>query len=194
MINYSNDELLNGILRNDSVILQFIYKNFYYKINFFIKKNNGDDDDANDVFQEAIIIMYRKIKENSLVLDCSFDTYLYSICRFLWMKQLEKRKNEKERIYDNQEYRDDIYDEQLNRTVDMNERYKLYQKHFKNLGKDCQKILQMFFDKVPLKQIAQMMGFKGEKYAKKRKYKCKEYLIKSIKQDLEYKKILEDDI
>ncbi|MDX9881353.1 MAG: sigma-70 family RNA polymerase sigma factor [Prolixibacteraceae bacterium] len=194
MINYSNEELLNGILRNDSVILQFIYKSFYYKINFFIKKNNGDDDDANDVFQEAIIIMYRKIKDNSLILDCSFDTYLYSICRFIWMKQLEKRKNEKERIYDNQEYRDDIYDEQLNRTVDMNERYKLYQKHFKNLGKDCQKILQMYFDKVPLKQIAQMMGFKGEKYAKKRKYKCKEYLIKSIKQDLEYKKILEDDI
>lgn len=194
MINYSNDELLNGILRNDSVILQFIYKNFYYKINFFIKKNSGDDDDANDVFQEAIIIIYRKLKENSLVLDCSFDTYLYSVCRFLWLKQLEKRKNEKERIYDNQEFRDDIYDDQLNRTVDMNERYRLYQKHFQNLGKDCQKILQMFFDKVPLKQIAQVMGFKGEKYAKKRKYKCKEYLIKSIKQDLEYKKILEDDI
>lgn len=194
MINYSNDELLNGILRNDSVILQFIYKNFYYKINFFIKKNNGDDDDANDVFQEAIIIIYRKLKENSLILDCSFDTYLYSVCRFLWLKQLGKRKNEKERIYDNQEFRDDIYDDQLNRTVDLNERYRLYQKHFQNLGKDCQKILQMFFDKVPLKQIAQMMGFKGEKYAKKRKYKCKEYLIKSIKQDLEYKKILEDDI
>ena len=194
MVNYSNDELLNGILRNDSVILQFIYKNYYYKINFFIKKNSGDDDDANDVFQEAIIIIYRKLKENSLVLDCSFDTYLYSVCRFLWLKQLEKRKNEKERIYDNQEFRDDIYDDQLNRTVEMNERYRLYQKHFKNLGKDCQKILQMFFDKVPLKQIAQVMGFKGEKYAKKRKYKCKEYLIKSIKQDMEYKKILEDDI
>lgn len=194
MINYSNEELLNGILRNDSVILQFIYKNFYYKINFFIKKNSGDDDDANDVFQEAIIIIYRKLKENSLVLDCSFDTYLYSVCRFLWLKQLEKRKNEKERIYDNQEFRDDIYDDQLNRTVDLNERYRLYQKHFQNLGKDCQKILQMFFDKVPLKQIAQVMGFKGEKYAKKRKYKCKEYLIKSIKQDMEYKKILEDDI
>lgn len=194
MINYSNDELLHGILRNDSVILQFIYKNFYYKINFFIRKNNGDDDDANDVFQEAIIIIYRKLKDNSLVLDCSFDTYLYSICRLIWLKQLEKRKTEKERIFDNQEYREDIYDEQLSRTIETSERYKLYQKHFVNLGKDCQKILQMFFDKVPLKQIADIMGFKGEKYAKKRKYKCKEYLINSIKQDLEYRKILEDDI
>ena len=52
---------------------------------------------------------------------------------------------------------------------------------------------QLYFDKVPLKNIAQIMGFKSEKYAKKRKFKCKEYLIKSIKQDLEYKKILSGD-
>lgn len=194
MINYTNEELLHGILRNDNLILQYIYKNFFYKINFFIKKNSGDDEDSNDIFQEAIIIIYRKLKANDLVLDCSFETYLYSVCRFLWLKQLEKRKNEREKIQDNHDFNDDIYDSSFETTVDMNEKYRLYQKHFKNLGKDCQKILQMFFDKVPLKQIAQVMGFHGEKYAKKRKYKCKEYLVKSIKQDIEYKKILENDL
>lgn len=193
MIDYSNLDLLNGILRNDTIALQYIYKNFYSKINFFIKKNNGDDDDANDVFQEAIIIIYRKLKANDLVLDCTFETYLYSVCRFLWLKQLEKRKMEKEKIKDNHEYNDDLYDDGLEKVVDLNDRYKLYQKHFANLGKDCQKVLQLYFDKVPLKSIAQMMGFKSEKYAKKRKFKCKEYLIKSIKQDLEYKKILSGD-
>ncbi len=192
MINYTNEELLHGILRNDNLILQYIYKNFFYKINFFIKKNSGDDDDSNDIFQEAIIILYRKLKANDLVLDCSFETYLYSVCRFLWLKQLEKRKNEREKIQDNHDFNVDIYDNAFETTVDMNEKYRLYQKHFKNLGKDCQKILQMFFDKVPLKQIAQVMGFQSEKYAKKRKYKCKEYLVKSIKQDIEYKKILEE--
>lgn len=193
MIDYSNLDLLNGILRNDTIVLQYIYKNFYSKINFFIKKNNGDDDDANDVFQEAIIIMYRKLKANDLVLDCTFETYLYSVCRFLWLKQLEKRKVEKEKIKDNHEYNDDLYDDGLEKVVDLNERYRLYQKHFTNLGKDCQKILQLYFDKVSLRSIAQIMGFKSEKYAKKRKFKCKEYLIKSIKQDLEYKKILSGD-
>ena len=89
MISYTNEELLHGILRNDNLILQYIYKNFFYKINFFIKKNSGDDDDSNDIFQEAIIIIYRKLKANDLVLDCSFETYLYSVCRFLWLKQLE---------------------------------------------------------------------------------------------------------
>lgn len=193
MIEYSNVELLNGILRNDTIVLQFIFKNFYSNINFFIKKNNGDEDDANDVFQEAIIIIYRKLKANTLVLDCSFDTYLYSICRLLWLKELEKRKVEKENIKDNHEFNDEIYDDGLELVIDLNERYKLYQKHFALLGKDCQKILQLYFDKVPLKNIADMMGFKSEHYAKKRKFSCKEYLIKSIKQDLEYKNILNGD-
>lgn len=193
MIDYSNLELLNGIRRNDTIVLQYIYKNFYSKINFFIKKNSGDDDDANDVFQEAIIIIFRKLKNDDLVLDCSFETYLYSVCRFLWLKQLEKRKLEKEKIKDNHEYNEDIYDDDLEKVVDLNERYRLYQKHFSNLGKDCQKVLQLYIDKVPLKNIAQIMGFKSEKYAKKRKFKCKDYLVKSIKQDLEYKKILNGD-
>ncbi|HZL11951.1 MAG TPA: sigma-70 family RNA polymerase sigma factor [Prolixibacteraceae bacterium] len=194
MIDYSTLDLLNGIRRNDTIVLQHIYKNFYSKINFFIKKNNGDDDDANDIFQEAIIIVFRKLKSNELVLDdCTFETYLYSVCRFLWLKQLEKRKIEKEKIKDNHEYNDDIYDDELEKVADLNERYRLYQKHFINLGKDCQKILQLYFDKVPLKNIAQIMGFKSEKYAKKRKFKCKEYLIQSIKQDMEYSKILSGD-
>jgi hypothetical protein len=106
---------------------------------------------------------------------------------------LDKRKVEKEKIKDNHEYNEDLYDDGLEKVADLNERYKLYQKHFTNLGKDCQKVLQLYFDKVPLKNIAQIMGFKSEKYAKKRKFKCKEYLIKSIKQDLEYNKILSGD-
>ena len=193
MIDYSNMELLNGILKNDTIVLQFIYSKFYSNINFFIKKNNGDEDDANDIFQEAVIIIYRKLKTNELVLDCSFDTYLYSICRFLWLKELEKRKIEKENIKDNHEYNDEIYDDGLEIVTDLNERYKLYQKHFANLGKDCQKILQLYFDKVPLQNIADVMGFKSEKYAKKRKFSCKEYLIKSIKQDMQYRNILNGD-
>ena len=81
------------------------------------------------------------------------------------------------------------FDHDFAELVEKNERFKLYQKHFQLLGSDCQKLLQLFFDKVPLKQIAQIMGFSSEKYVKKRKFKCKEYLITSIKQDVNYKKI-----
>ena len=188
MINYSNEELLNGILRNDNVILQHIYKNFYYKVNLYIKKNSGNDEDANDVFQEAIIVVYRKLKANDLIINCAFETYLYSVCKFLWMKQLTRQKTEKEMMVDSTVFESE-FDHDFSDLVEKNERYKLYQKHFQLLGSDCQKLLQLFFDKVPLKQIAQIMGFSGEKYVKKRKFKCKEYLVTSIKQDVSYKRV-----
>jgi RNA polymerase sigma factor (sigma-70 family) len=188
MINYSNEELLNGILRNDNVILQHIYKNFYYKVNLYIKKNSGDDDDANDVFQEAIIVVYRKLKANDLIINCAFETYLYSVCKFLWLKQLARQKSEKEVKIESTMFETE-FDHDFSELVEKNERFKLYQKHFQLLGSDCQKLLQLFFDRVPLKQIAQIMGFSGEKYVKKRKFKCKEYLVNSIKQDINFKKM-----
>lgn len=194
MIGYSDEQILKGILRHDNLILQYIYKQYYYNINYFIRKNQGSEDDASDIFQEAIIIIYRKIKDNDLIFEkSSFKSYLFSVCRFLWLKQLEKRRIEKERLNDTLPYQDELYDDNLNELVEKNERYGLYQKHFSTLSTDCQKLLQLFFEKVPLKEIAKVMGYKSEKYAKKRKYKCKELLINRIKQDAEFKKILEDD-
>ncbi|MDD4425135.1 MAG: sigma-70 family RNA polymerase sigma factor [Mariniphaga sp.] len=194
MKKYSDEQIRNGILRHDHLILQYIYKQFYFDVSLFIKKNSGNEDDANDVFQEAIIIIYRKLKENNLVLETnSFQKYLYSVCRFVWLKQLEKKRVEQTKINDSLPFIEEIYDENLADLVEKNERYGLYQKHFKTLSTDCQKLLQLFFDKIPLSEIAAIMGYKGEKYAKKRKFKCKELLISKIKQDINYKKILEDD-
>jgi RNA polymerase sigma factor (sigma-70 family) len=194
MIVYSDAQILKGILRHDNLILQYVYKQYYYKINYFVKKNQGSEDDASDIFQEAIIVIYRKLKESDLIFEkSSFAGYLFSVCRFLWLKQLEKRRIEKEKLNESLPFQEDLYDDSLNETVEKNERYGLYQKHFATLSTDCQKLMQLFFEKVPLKEMAKVMGYKGEKYAKTRKYKCKEILIRRIKQDTEFKKILEDD-
>lgn len=194
MKSYTDDQILKGILRHDNVVLAYIYKQYFYKVNAFVKKNNGDEDDVNDVFQEAIIIIYRKLKENDLLFENrSFEVYLFSVCRFLWLKELEKRRMDKIKLNDTLSFQDEIYDDDLVAVVEKNERFLLYQKHFRNISSDCQKILQLFFEKVPIKQIAHIMGFKSEKYVKTRKFKCKELLIERIKQDVEYKKIFEDD-
>ncbi|GAP70775.1 DNA-directed RNA polymerase specialized sigma subunit, sigma24 family [Bacteroidales bacterium 6E] len=194
MKSFTDDQILKGILRHDNVVLAFIYKQYFYKVNAFIRKNNGDEDDVNDVFQEAIIIIYRKLKENDLLFENrSFEVYLFSVCRFLWLKELEKRRLDKQKINDTLNFQDEIYDDDLVAVVEKNERFLLYQKHFKSISTDCQKILQLFFEKVPIKQIAHIMGFKSEKYVKTRKFKCKELLVERIKQDVEYKKLFEDD-
>ena len=194
MKSYTDDQIRNGILRHDNLILSFIYKQYFYKVNTFIRKNNGSEDDVNDIFQEAVIIIYRKLKENDLLFEnSSFEVYLFSVCRFLWLKSLQRRKTEREKINEIIPFSQDVYDDDLSLVAEKNERFLLYQKHFKNISSDCQKILQMFFDKVPIRQIAQVMGLKSEKYVKTRKFKCKELLIERIKQDTTYKKLYEDD-
>jgi len=194
MKSYTDEQLLKGILRHDNLVLSYIYRQFYYKVNSFIRKNSGSSADVKDVFQEAVIIIYRKLKDNDLSIENrSFEVYLFSVCRFLWLKGLEKRKVEKEKLNDVLPYDGEIYDDSLSGLVSKNERFLLYQKHFSGISTDCQKILQMFFDKVPIKEIARVMGFKGENYVKSRKFKCKELLIERIKQDKEYKKLFDDD-
>lgn len=191
---FSDEQILKGILRHDNLVLSYIYKQYFYKVNTFIRKNSGSDDDVSDIFQEAIIVIYRKLKENDLLFENrSFETYLFSVCRLLWLKSLRNIRTEKEKINESLPFTEEVYDDDLNNVIEKNERYLLYQKHFRNISTDCQKILQMFFDKVPIREITRVMGFKSEKYVKSRKFKCKELLIERIKQDTEYKKLFEDD-
>jgi RNA polymerase sigma factor (sigma-70 family) len=194
MASYNNEELLRGILRNNSLILRYIYKTYFHKIYSFVINNRGDSEEANDIFQEAIIVIYRKLKEDNLIIsNCSFETYLFSVSRLLWLKQLQYKKESIVKIEDMNPYSDQIIDDDLSELIRKNERYKLFQDHFQKLGKDCQKILQLFFEKVSIRQITEIMGYASESYTKKRKHQCKEYLVKSIKQDNEFKKIIDYD-
>ena len=72
------------------------------------------------------------------------------------------------------------------------EKYRLFQQHFFRLSEDCQKVLKLFMSKTSLKEIADIMGFKTEKYAKTRKFMCKEKLKNSIVNDPSFKKYLSD--
>ncbi|HNW50308.1 MAG TPA: sigma-70 family RNA polymerase sigma factor [Prolixibacteraceae bacterium] len=194
MVGYSNEEILRGILKNNSLILRYIYKTYFHKIFSFVTNNKGNSEEANDVFQEAIIVIYRKLKEDNLAIaNCSFDTYLFSVCRLLWLKQLQIKREDIVKIEDLDIYSEKLIDDDLSDLIKKNERYKLFQDHFQKLGKDCQKILQLFFKKAPIKQITEIMGYASDSYTKKRKHQCKEYLVKSIKQDNEYKKLINYD-
>lgn len=193
MAAYTNEELLRGILRNNNVVLKYIYKAYFYRINAFICANSGDENDANDIFQETIIIIYRKLKKRKAKnKDNNFETLLYSISRYLWLKELEVRRGTAITIRDVTNFSESVFDDELEEIVLLNERYRIYQEHFNKLGKECQKILRLFFQQVALKEIADKLGLVSESYAKKRKHQCKEYLIRSIKEDLDFKKIFEN--
>jgi RNA polymerase sigma factor (sigma-70 family) len=186
-MHYIEESLLEGIRINDTDTLEYIYKKFYPSVKNLIILNNGAEDDAKDIFQESIIVIFRRLKDENFTISCSFKTFIYSISKNLWLKELERRKSEKKKIRNTDEFEDTNCETEEHVSIAYSDKIKLYQTHFLMLSKDCQKVLRLFMEKVPLKDIASIMGYTSGKYAKKRKYQCKEILIKRIKNDPIYK-------
>lgn len=188
---YTDEAIIDGLKKRDSGIIRYVYKEYYPTIKFLITTNSGTETDAEDVFQDALMVLFKKIAREDLILTSSFKTFLYSICRNLWLQRLDRRvfRNEFLEMEDLSELQDNLY---LEQPEEEHEKYRLFQQHFLKLSEDCQKILQLFLGKTSLKEIAEIMGFKTEKYAKVRKYMCKEKLKNSIINDPNFKKYLID--
>lgn len=185
MSEFSVEEIIEGIKARDNCVLQYIYKIYYPTVHHLIITNSGTPDDAKDVFQECIIIIFRKVKEQEhFLLNSSFKTFMYSIARHVWLKHLRNQKYEGQKIQDQQSFIE-LKDEPF-KVSNEDLKMSLYQKYFKLLPEDCQNILKLTARDIPQKEIAQALNFKSENYVKKRKHNCKEKLIEMIKQDPQY--------
>lgn len=192
MTRKSASELLNGIRRNDKKILEGIYSECFPAIRYLVIVNSGNEHDAKDIYQEGILIIYEKLKNDDFKITCTFKTYLYSVCRLLWLKHLDEIKKNKLKLIEDEPFKD--YYENIQLDYEKNERYQLYRKCFLTLSKDCQRVLELYFGNVSLKTISKIMGYKSEKYAKKRKYQCKLSLTKKIKRDSKFKELNNEEL
>ncbi len=178
-------QIIDGIRKRDNKVLTFIYKEVFPAVRYYVISNGGNQDDAKDVFQESIIIAFKQISENKIEIKTSFDAYLYGMARLIWLKILRNKKIHDKNISIIKESQPEYHpaDNMIDEDLEM----RLYRKHFLKLGEECQKLLQMTLDNVPYEEIAIKMGYKSEKIVRNKKYKCKETLIKMIREDPEYK-------
>ena len=186
-INFSDSAILQGLKEKRTDCIRQLYREFFPLTKSIVEKNSGSYQDAEDVFQDAVIVLFQKIHAGPLVLNCSLKTFFFSICKNIWKQRLDR----KWRLL----YQDDLVNElpadydgvQIEVDEEKLEKIRLFQVHFASLPKDCQKILKLFLMKVSLKEIAHQMGFKDAAYAKTRKYLCKNMLRKKIVLDPKYK-------
>jgi RNA polymerase sigma factor (sigma-70 family) len=193
MIHYSDEAILEGLRLRSDYIINFIYKDFFPLIKFLVIQNGGSDEDAEDIFQDGIIILYNKISLNQLALTSSFKTYMYSVCRNLWLQKLSKRKAIFDKLTDVEEFIDLPDDILHEASMEETEMHRIIQIHFLTLPEDCQKVLKLFIKNIPLREIAGIMGFKTENYAKTRKYLCKQELKKRIADDPRSQKFFKNE-
>ncbi|MBW1294274.1 RNA polymerase sigma factor [Aquimarina litoralis] len=183
-----NDEIkiYNGIANGDSEILKEFYRRNFNVIRNLIVQNSGSEKDSEDVFQDALIVLYEKLKLDSFTLKCSIHTYFYGICKNIWLHKLNRSKK--------RSCCGQIDDTILNlraSAVDIskNEQEQLYRKHLLSLNCKCKNILFLFFEGKSMREISMLTNY-SEGYVRKRKFECKKHLIKLIESDPLYKELI----
>ena len=190
MKEYSTEDIVNGIGKCRDGVIRYVYRTCYPDVRKLILINGGNEHDAEDIFQEGLVKVYQKISTQGLQLRCRFGTYLYSVCRFLWLQELEKRRS---RRMETRAFEAMVSDQSANERILENTQRKLYEKHFRELSRECQKVLNMYFQKSSMEEICVVMGYKNVQIAKDKKYRCKKSLMERIYGNPEYKR-MQDEI
>ena len=79
MAKFSTERILAGIVENDRIVIQYVYDKYFASIKSYVVKHGGNDNDAWDVFQDSLMIVYEQAQSGNLVLQNKFITYFYSI-------------------------------------------------------------------------------------------------------------------
>ncbi len=173
----NDEQIITGIKDGNSLAIQAIYKLYYPSISHMILQNNGSEDEAKDIFQEAVIVLYDKISKGGFELSSKLKTYLYSICRRLWLKQLNRAGFGTNDIND---YEDVLFEEDDFREHEEQEhRFDQMESALNQIGEPCKTILHDFYIlNHSMQEICDKFGYTNTDNAKTQKYKCLQRLKK----------------
>lgn len=134
--------------------------------------NSGTEEEARDIYQDALIVFWQKATSGKLVMTSKISTYIYSICQNLWRKELDRKKR-----LSNEEK-----DVAVVLDTETEERNKIVAKCIDQLGETCKKVLMYYyFEEMSMQDIADKLGFANTDTAKTKKYKCKKKLDDLVK-------------
>ncbi len=189
-IQLNTDLIVEQLRKGNQQAIRNLYQLSFPECASFIKKNSGTHSDAEDFFQEALVVLYRKVSDSNFRLTSNIKTFLYGITRNLWLNELRKRsKSGLKLVMD--EHSDKEYilteEDQVEAKQEEEQKHQLIAKAIQTMQGNCKDVLvNFYFKKMSLREIAAAMGF-TEQYAKKRRYKCMKSL--KLKVRTEYAKL-----
>lgn len=173
----TDSEVILGILNNSDTVLQRLYVAYFPMVMQLIINNNGSEDDAKDIYQEAIIVLYNKVKSGDFELSSKLKTFIYSVCRRLWLKRLNQMSRFGGDIRDFQDHMP--VEDEMERHNDRDNQFKQMESALQLLGEPCRTIIEDFYmhDR-SMQEICERFGYTNADNAKTQKYKCLQRLKK----------------
>ena len=168
----SDSEVLDRIAKGDESALDYLYKKYYRMMTNLVMKNNGTEDEAKDIYQDALVVFWQKAVSGNLVLTSKISTFLYSICLNLWRKELERKSRLVHDEKDGAQFSDHEKEEKIRIIHDC----------INQLDETCKKMLSYhYFDGLSMTDIAEKFGYANTDTAKTKKYKCKQKLYQLVR-------------
>ena len=164
-------QLLEGLALNDKEVIEAIYRDNYPMVQAFILNNNGNTDEARDIFQETMIVLFEKAVSGSFELNCQLKTYVYSVCRRLWLKRLQQLQRYSNQVENTEETV--LVEEELEQHEKHNMDFIIMENALAKIGEPCKSLLEAYYlQKQNMQVIAANFGYTNADNAKNQKYKC----------------------
>ena len=186
------DDTILAKLQSDSPeeqnqAFEYLYATEYKAVRAFVTRNHGTRVDAQDVFQDALVVLYTNLRQDNLVLRSSLHTYLQSVCRNIW----KKKRRDKKPTVDLESMADPPFEPSHLEVLQADEKTKVMADYIARLGEECQRILTLYyFERVRIKKIAELLEISGEAVAKNRKARCMKNLRSLTEDDELFKTLL----
>ncbi len=178
----ADNNLIQGIRDGATNSLDSLYTAYFPMILQLVLHNNGNEDDAKDIFQEAVIVLYTKITTGNFELKSKLKTYIYAVCRHLWLKKLNQNSRFSAQTYELESVADVEID--LEQHEEKNEQFKHMQYALGQLGEPCKTIIEEFYlNNRSMQEICEQFGYTNADNAKTQKYKCLQRLKKLFFKD-----------
>lgn len=167
---FQESALLEGLAKNDRIAIESIYAQQYNMVQSMIINNNGTYEDARDIFQETMIVLYEKASSGTFELKCRLKTYIYSVSRRLWLKRLQQMKRFQADFNGQETF---AVEDDLEHHRQKNASFQMMDHALQGLGEPCKSLLEAFYiQKKNMVEIAGNFGYTNAENAKNQKYKC----------------------
>ncbi len=176
--------ILDMIRRGDEQALVTLHEANRKMVAAFIARNNGTHDDYEDLLQEALVILWERVRSGRYEHAAKISTFLFATVRNIWMRRLAKAKREIPSDMTLDESPDPEHS--VLDTMIEEEEALAVQKALDHIGEQCKKLLTLFYwEEYSTQEIANQMGFANADTVKSKKYQCKKALEKALKQTAE---------
>jgi RNA polymerase sigma factor (sigma-70 family) len=179
---------IEGLASNNSAIIQSIYKKFVPKVVSYIRNNSGDEDQAQDVVQEIMILLFHQAKAKKLQLSCPFDAYFFLLCKRKWLNELKKSSSKGVTIDEDFLSVNEPTAEMVSQTEIFDEKQQLFDAMFQKLGEKCQELLKLSFTIKSMEEVAEKLQVTYG-YVRKKKSLCTGQLTQWIQESSRFKSL-----